>query len=85
MKANELLEQAKRAPQSLSFAQLRQLAEAFGFALDRISASHYIYKRDEIAEVLSFQRDKKNKKSAKSYQVRQLLKLIEQYKLTPKE
>jgi len=50
----------------------------FGFRLDRINGSHHIFEHPEVPGLLNLQ-DIKGK--AKSYQVKQLLCLIERYNL----
>ncbi len=77
-RAPKLLAKAIRGNQNLRFAELTSLAEAFGFVLDRVSGSHHIYHNPRIKEILNLQ-DVGGK--AKSYQVRQLLDLVEEYNL----
>lgn len=55
----------------------------FGFELDRIRGSHHIFVHPDIAELLSVQPRKDGK--AKPYQLRQFLKLIEEYSLRPRD
>lgn len=71
---DKLLEKARRSPANLRFDELCQLAECYGFVLDRTKGSHRIYKRPGWKGVLTFQDDKGK---AKPYQVRQLLQVIE--------
>ncbi len=54
------------------------LAQAFGFALWRVRGSHHILTYAELPELLNMQ-DVGGE--AKSYQVRQLLRLVERYNL----
>ena len=53
--------------------------EAFGFALARVSGSHHIFERSGIPELVNLQ---SRKGKAKPYQVKQFLKLIEEYNLS---
>jgi len=53
----------------------------FGFELDRTRGSHHIFIHPDVAELLSIQTRKDGK--AKPYQLRQFLKLIEEYSLRP--
>lgn len=53
----------------------------FGFELDRTRGSHHIFIHPDVAELLSIQPRKDGK--AKPYQLRQFLKLIEEYSLRP--
>jgi len=51
--------------------------------LDRTRGSHHIYIHPDIAELLSIQPRKDGK--AKPYQLRQFLKLLEEYSLNPRD
>ena len=73
-----LLRLSRGEIQNVSFKDITNLVEGFGFALARSSGSHYIYSRPGIPEVINLQ-DVKGQ--AKPYQIRQLLKLIERYNL----
>lgn len=64
---------------NVRFGELVRLAEAFGFRLERSEGSHFIYRNARVREHLNLQNDGGQ---AKSYQVRQLLKLIEMYNLS---
>ena len=75
---DKLLEQARHSPQSLSFKELQQLAEAAGFRLKRIRGSHHVYTRKGTAEILNLQ---PKGRMAKPYQVRQVVGLIDKYNL----
>ena len=78
MRNRKLLEKALRNPQGLRCEELKKLAQAFGFRLDRVKGSHHIFNRPGIPELLNLQ-DCAGK--AKAYQVRQLLKLVELHNL----
>jgi len=76
MNPRKLLKKAVNSPNNLSFADLLALAQAFGFRLVRVSGSHHILKHQDIPEQLNVQEvDGK----AKAYQVRQLLKIVEEH------
>ena len=75
---DQLLERARTHPQSLTFTDLRKLAEAAGFRLKRISGSHHVYTRQGIVEIINLQ---PQGKMAKAYQVRQVVSLIVKYNL----
>lgn len=62
---------------NISFAELKNLLMAFGFAL-RIKGDHYIFSRPDIAEIINLQ---PNGSKAKPYQVKQVRSLILKYKL----
>jgi predicted RNA binding protein YcfA (HicA-like mRNA interferase family) len=79
MKPRRILEKALASSANVSFDDMRKLVEAFGFHLSRASGSHHIYVRADIRELVNLQ--EVNGK-AKPYQVRQFLKLVEEYNLT---
>ncbi len=63
---------------NLRFADLCKLAKALGFA-ERIKGDHHIYSRKDVVEILNFQPLANGK--AKPYQVKQLRRIITNYKL----
>ncbi len=63
----------------LSFAEFERLLAAYGFVLDRIKGSHHIFKHPGIGERINAQPDGK---SAKPYQVRQFIVIVESYGLS---
>jgi hypothetical protein len=79
MKPSKLLEKLKNSPKNARFRGVWQLAEAFGFQLDRISGGHHIFVHPVVPELLNLQQVRGK---AKPYQVRQLLQLVERYNLT---
>ena len=62
----------------MRFSETCTIAEAFGFKLDRVNGSHHIFIHPDVPEPVNLQ-DIKGK--AKPYQIRQLLKIIENYNL----
>lgn len=56
--------------QELRFSELQRLAECFGYEYVRTRGSHHQYKHPDTRTTLNLQPDGK---SAKQYQVRQLL------------
>jgi predicted RNA binding protein YcfA (HicA-like mRNA interferase family) len=56
-----------------------KLVEAFGFRLSRVKGSHHIFVHAGVPELVNLQ---EVKGKAKPYQVRQFLKLVEEYNLT---
>jgi len=82
-KKRKLLKKILSGPRTIRFDEFTSLVEAFGFELKRIRGSHCIYKHPKVAALLSVQSDANN--HAKSYQVRQFLKLVEEYELTLQE
>ena len=79
MKKRKLLQKILRSQQNVRFSEVVILLEAFGFKLSRISASHHIFVHSEISENINLQNVDGQ---AKSYQIRQFLKLVERYNLT---
>ena len=63
---------------NVRFRDFQNLLEGFGFTLERISGSHYIYNHPLVPGVVSLQ-DVNGQ--AKPYQVRQFLRTVERYSL----
>lgn len=79
MRPRKLLTRLVRGDfQNVSFADFRRLVEAFGFSLARINGSHHLFLHPGIPELANLQ-DVKGQ--AKPYQIRQFLRLVEQYNL----
>ena len=66
-----------RSDANIRFSDLRALMQHLGFE-ERIRGSHRLYRREGVAEKVNLQRDDGN---AKPYQVRQVRRLIQKYKL----
>jgi len=79
MKPRKLLERILAGSLDVRFREFCQLMEAFGFRLSRISGSHHIYTHSALPELVNVP-DVRGK--AKPYQIRQFLKLVEEYNLT---
>lgn len=75
---DELLERARNNPPSLTFRELQQLAEKAGFRLKRVRGSHHVYTRKGTVEIINLQ---PKGRMAKSYQVQQVVGLIDKYGL----
>ena len=73
MKREKLLKRALQNPENIRFGDLVTLVEAYGFRLSRVSGSHHIFVHPDQKELLNLQ-DCQGK--AKSYQIRQFLRLI---------
>jgi hypothetical protein len=82
MKTRKLLQKALTKPAALKFREVCRLAQAYGYRLDRISGSHHIYEHSGTNRPLNFQNVRG---MAKAYQVRQLLRDLEEFSLTLKE
>jgi predicted RNA binding protein YcfA (HicA-like mRNA interferase family) len=65
-----------------AFADLADLAEGFGFRLQRVRGSHHIFVHPDLAELINLQNARGE---AKPYQIRQLLRLAERYNLKVEE
>ncbi|MBI5874747.1 MAG: type II toxin-antitoxin system HicA family toxin [Deltaproteobacteria bacterium] len=77
----KLFDKAKNNPHDVRFDDMCRLAEHFGFTCRGGKGSHRVYTRKGIYEILNFQNVKGK---TKPYQVRQFLKIIENYNLTIK-
>ena len=62
---------------NVKFVELRQLLIKLGFT-ERIKGDHYIFTKNNVAEIINIQ-PKKNK--AKAYQVKQIRNIIVKYRL----
>jgi predicted RNA binding protein YcfA (HicA-like mRNA interferase family) len=78
----QLYKELEKNPKNVRFKRLCTIAEAFGFRFRGGKGSHRIYVRDGIYELIDFQNVHGK---AKPYQVRQLLKVIEKYRLLEDE
>ncbi|HEX2620305.1 MAG TPA: type II toxin-antitoxin system HicA family toxin [Phototrophicaceae bacterium] len=79
VKPKKLLAKILSGSKNIRFDEFVALLEAFGFVLTRISGSHRIYTHSDVPR--SFPVQPTDNGQAKPYQVRQFLKLIEQYEL----
>jgi predicted RNA binding protein YcfA (HicA-like mRNA interferase family) len=77
--AAKLFDQILRgnADASVRFSELRSLLLRLGFE-ERTSGSHHLFSRPGIRELVNLQRDGSN---AKPYQIRQVRRIIVEYKL----
>lgn len=78
MNKRKTYEELIRHPGSVRFEMLCRAAELFGFRFRGGKGSHRIYVRAGVQEMLNFQNVSGK---AKSYQVKQFLKVVEKYKL----
>jgi predicted RNA binding protein YcfA (HicA-like mRNA interferase family) len=63
---------------NVPFADFVNLVEGFGFQFDRVAGSHHIYRHPVIRQRINIQA---MHGEAKPYQIRQFLRLVEQYHL----
>ncbi len=66
------------AVHNVSFQDFKALIEAFGFELKDIQGSHFTFRHPSIRVKMSIQN---REGETKSYQIRQFLKVIEEYNL----
>jgi predicted RNA binding protein YcfA (HicA-like mRNA interferase family) len=78
----KLLTKVLTGSHNLRFEEICRLAEAFGYRLDRVTGSHHIYEHPQSSRPLNLQNVGGK---AKSYQVRQFLRDIEEFHLIMKE
>ncbi len=78
MKPRKVLEKILGGSRNVRFADMRRLIEAFGFTLSRVSGSHHIFTHPDVPELVNLQ---EVGGQAKPYQIRQFLKLIEEYNI----
>ena len=78
MKKRKILQKVLSGSKNIRFEEFVALLEGFGFTLERIKGSHYLFTHPRIQRSFPIQSDRGK---AKPYQVRQLLQLIEQYDL----
>jgi len=79
MKRRKLLQKALSSPQNVRFSEMVTLVEAFGFRLSRVKGSHHIFVHPQVRELVNLQNVDG---TAKPYQIRQFLRLVERYNLT---
>ena len=78
MKKKKILQKILSGSKNISFAEMKILAEAFGFNLARIRGSHHIFIHKDVTEFINLQNvDGK----VKPYQIRQFLEIIEKFNL----
>jgi len=79
VKRRRLLERLRRGHhENVGFREFCRLVEAFGFHLQRMEGSHRAYDHPRVPIFLNLQ---PRRGEAKGYQVRQFLRLIEEYNL----
>jgi hypothetical protein len=81
MKPKRLLERLARGSlQNVAFSDFTTLVERFGFQLARVEGSHHIFSfvNERIQRQLNLQAVRGE---AKPYQIRQFLRIVEQYNL----
>ena len=81
--AADILEPARRSVGNVRFSDLRRPVEAIGYRLRRRAGSHHVYTHAARPDLpmINLQDDKGK---AKAYQVRQVVRLIDEHKLEVK-
>ena len=74
----KILKKMKRNPKNVRFKQICLMAEVFGFTQRKGKGSHTIFIRKDLGVLLNFQNIRGN---VKPYQVKQFIKVVEQYGL----
>jgi predicted RNA binding protein YcfA (HicA-like mRNA interferase family) len=82
-KRQKLLDKLLSGSNDIHFEEFTSLLEGFAFELERVRGSHHVYSHPGIGELLSVQPRHDGK--AKPYQLRQFLKLVEEYNLELKK
>lgn len=82
MRNQKLFNKVNNNPYDVRFNDICKLVEAFGFIHKGGKGSHKVYSQKGIREILNFQNVKGK---VKPYQVKQFLKLIQEYNLKLKE
>lgn len=78
MNRRALLRRVLAGSRNISFSDMANLVEGFGFRLTRVRGSHHIFTHPDIPELVNLQ---EFGGEAKPYQVGQFLKLVERYNL----
>lgn len=78
-KWHKLLDKLLAGSYDIRFNEFVGLLERFGFGLARTQGSHHVFVHSDVMEMLSIQPRKDGK--AKPYQLRQFLRLVEEYDL----
>lgn len=82
MNRRRLLAKAQNGPHNLRSDEFVELVKAFGFRLDHVKGSHYIFLRPDVVDIVNIQ---ERHGQAKGYQVCQFLRIGERLNLTPEE
>ena len=78
MRPRKLLEKILAGSLNVAFADMCKFVEAFGFRRSRVRGGHHIFTHPDLPELVNLQ---EVGGKAKPYQIRQFLKLVEEYNL----
>jgi predicted RNA binding protein YcfA (HicA-like mRNA interferase family) len=81
-KLKKLSDKVRNNPKNVRFDEICKLAEAFGFNYKGGKGSHIVYSKKGIPDIVNFQNVNG---MVKPYQVRQFLKIVEEFSLRLKE
>jgi predicted RNA binding protein YcfA (HicA-like mRNA interferase family) len=81
MKPKKTLEKIINGSKNVKFDDFVVLLEAFGFTLSRVSGSHHVFTHPDVGRPIPIQNVRGE---AKPYQMKQLLKVVENHNLTLK-
>jgi hypothetical protein len=81
---HRLLETARRSPANIRFSDLRGLVERAGFVLRSTRGSHRIYRHATRREIPLINLQEERGGKAKPYQVRQVVRIIDEWELEVK-
>ncbi len=70
----KLLESLKQSPNNATFAQIRKILEQEGFALERITGSHHVFRKEATIFVVPVHKNK-----VKAVYVKRVVEIIESY------
>ena len=79
MRARKTLQKILAGSKNVRFEEMRSVVLAFGFRQVRVSGSHHIFSHPAVRELVNLQ---EVHGQAKPYQIRQFIKLVEQYNLS---
>ncbi|MBN1906696.1 MAG: type II toxin-antitoxin system HicA family toxin [Deltaproteobacteria bacterium] len=74
-KKDKLNQKIRRNPENIKFQELVTWIKDNGFSLDRVNGSHHIFVHPDIETPINIQ--KKKDGTAKTYQVKQAIKIID--------
>ncbi len=77
----DLIDGARRSPGNIRFRDLCGLVERLGYVLDRRRGSHRIYRHPSRSDLPLVNLQEGGDGKAKPYQVRQILGIIDTYRL----
>jgi len=78
MNKRKLFASISNSQKNVKYKDFVLLIEAFGFRCERTRGSHNMYTHDSIMRTLNIQNDKGE---GKSYQIKDFLKIVEEYEL----